>query len=326
MCHTPPLLVRFYLLVALAGWSGEERNSLAFYGKISMSRWTCLSCLFCYHIKETQLCLGSHSLWRSGWFEGTNYFCYYHISLFCEVLCRLHGNTKSIVFVSTWVCTLSFCSWAPYFPNPVIIWDFPSIIFLIHPMKTKQKRFSCQQKYFLANMSQCWVAKHRTQCVEKPVVFLAVVPGWPSQLWNTRICTTVAPVGNRKNSNKGSRMSLRFCPEVTFLQDVLHERACSVCFQLSESVFYFRFLINSQFVPFSYCQRRHKCGSEVWVGRPSIRKSAVRSPAPLVHVDVTMGKTLHPPLCVWMFDSPDGKGATGLPDPDLNERQIFDNA
>jgi len=50
-------------------------------------------------------------------------------------------------------------------------------------------------------------------------------------------------------------------------------------------------------------------------GRPSVGWSAVRSPAPLVHVDVSLGKTLHSKIapasvpmvneCVWMLVTAD---------------------
>jgi len=45
------------------------------------------------------------------------------------------------------------------------------------------------------------------------------------------------------------------------------------------------------------------CGlvAQWWAGRPSIRGSAVRSPAQLAHVDVSLGKTLNPTWLLQLF-------------------------
>lgn len=151
---------------------------------------------------------------------------------FVEIVC-LHRK-QSFVFVSTWVCAEKLIPLLNYrFPTLDKMWEFPSFILIIHPVKTIQK----VQMSFLANMNRCWVAKQRGECVEKlspPDGFLAARPCWPSQLsgeklWNTGICFTFAPVG--KDLNKCSQMPLRYCDWANVAARDIQSQESELCFQ-----------------------------------------------------------------------------------------------
>lgn len=117
---------------------------------------------------------------------------------------------------------------------------------------------------------QTWVTKQRPECVEKlspPVMFLAVAPRWPSQLQNTEICFTFAPVSNMKDLNKCGQMSVRYWDHFAARDiQILHEsKLCLhiVFFHLCVSVFYFFsmssfcFLLYSLLTQSSYCLTQH---------------------------------------------------------------------